>query len=148
MRCSAWGESGRWETPPRRFNHAVVGDNGNRTMPKILLIDDQDSVRTVLRIALERDGYDVEEAVNGRQGLALYGKQPADLVITDITMPEMNGLDLMVELARQFVNVKVIAMSGEINVLAVAKQLGARETLQKPFEIDTFLGIVRDELAH
>jgi DNA-binding NtrC family response regulator len=117
-------------------------------MAKILLIDDEESVRTVLRIALERDGYDVEEAVNGRQGLALYGERPADLVITDIAMPEMNGLDMMVELTQKFLNVKVIAMSGGADSLTVAKQLGACETVQKPFNLDQLLGMIRYALAH
>ena len=62
--------------------------------------------------ALEGVGHEVLEASNGRLGLALYRERSADLIITDIVMPEMSGLELMLELTRNFPNVKVIAMSG------------------------------------
>jgi two-component system response regulator (stage 0 sporulation protein F) len=73
------------------------------------------------------------------------------LVITDIVMPELNGLDMLLELTREFLHAKVIAISGageEKNVLDVAKLLGARQTFQKPFSIPHLLGAVRYELEH
>ena len=102
---------------------------------------------------LERAGHEVTEAPNGRLGLAVYRERPADLVITDILMPEMNGLDLILELTRAFlnVNVKVIAISGAPdtqNALDAAKLLGVRHTVHKPFSIDALLKIVQYELAH
>ena len=93
----------------------------------------------------------VTEAANGRQGLNLYRQRPTDLVITDIVMPEMNGLDMLLELTREFLHAKVIAISGarrEKNVLDVAKLLGARQTFQKPFSLPHLLGAVRYELEH
>ena len=120
-------------------------------MATILIIDDEETIRVFLRSALEVAGYEVMEAVNGRQGLALYRHRPTDLVITDIVMPEMNGLDMLLELTREFLHAKVIAISGageEKNVLDVAKLLGARQTFQKPFNISQFLGAVRYELEH
>ena len=81
-------------------------------MGTILVIDDQESIRTLLRVALEEDGHEVLEASNGLLGLERYRERAADLIIIDILMPEMNGLELMVELTRSFLNVKVIAMSG------------------------------------
>ena len=104
----------------------------------------------LLRAALEGAGYTVLEAPNGRAGLELYREHLADLVITDIAMPEMNGLDLTFELTRDFLNVKIIAMSGEQGKanLQVAKLLGARQTLQKPFSLEHLLTAVRYELAH
>jgi len=120
-------------------------------MATILIIDDEEAVRALLRFALEAAGYEVTEAVNGREGLALYRRGPTDLVITDIAMPEMNGLDMMLELTRYFLDAKVIAISGEgeeKNVLDVAKLLGARRTIQKPFSMSQLLNAVRYELEH
>ena len=120
-------------------------------MASILIIDDEESVRALLRLALETAGYEVTEAVNGRQGLERYRQRQEDLVITDIAMPVMNGLDMLLELTREFLHAKVIAISGvggEQNVLDVAKLLGARQTFQKPFSIPQLLGAVRYELEH
>jgi two-component system response regulator (stage 0 sporulation protein F) len=120
-------------------------------MATILIIDDEEIIRVLLRSALEEAGYEVAEAANGLQGLELYRQRPMDLVITDIVMPEMNGLDLLLALTREFLNTKVIAISGaegEKNVLDVAKLLGARQTFQKPFSLPHLLGAVRYELEH
>lgn len=120
-------------------------------MATILIIDDEPSVRSLLRSVLEGAGYAVVEAADGREGLARYQATPADLVITDILMPGMNGFDLVLELTRTFLNVKVIAMSGapaESVPLDTAKLLGARRTLRKPFTMDALLKAVRYELAH
>jgi two-component system response regulator (stage 0 sporulation protein F) len=120
-------------------------------MATILIIDDDDLIRVLLRSALEETGYEVAEAANGLQGLELYRQRPTDLVITDIIMPEMNGLDLLLALTREFLNAKVIAISGaggEKNVLDVAKLLGARQIFQKPVSLPHLLSAVRYELDH
>ncbi len=120
-------------------------------MATILVIDDQESIRALLRDALEGDGHEVLEAANGRLGLELYRKQSADLIITDILMPEMNGLELMLELTRSFLNVKVIVMTGDLagmGRLDKAKLLGACQTFQKPFDMKELLRAVRYNLAH
>jgi len=120
-------------------------------MAAILVIDDEEIIRVLLRSALEAAGYEVTEATNGREGLDLYRKRPTDLVITDILMPELNGLDMLMELTREFLDAKVIAISGaggERNVLDVAKLLGARQTFPKPFSIPDLLSVVRYELDH
>ena len=121
-------------------------------MASILVIDDEPEIRALLRTVLESAGHTVTEATNGREGVALYRQQPADLVITDIQMPELNGLDLILELTREFLNVKVIAISGaqgeDRSVLNVAKLLGARQTLQKPLSLATFRAAVEYELVH
>ncbi|HSL06040.1 MAG TPA: response regulator, partial [Nitrospiraceae bacterium] len=88
---------------------------------------------------------------NGRIGLELYRFRPTDLVITDILMSEMNGLDMLLELTREFLHAKVIAISGaggEQNVLDRAKLLGARRTFRKPFSLPRLLDAVRYELDH
>ena len=82
-------------------------------MATILIIDDQESIRALLRITLEGVGHEVKEAPNGRIGLELYRFRPTDLVITDILMSEMNGRDMLLELTREFLHAKVIAISGE-----------------------------------
>jgi two-component system response regulator (stage 0 sporulation protein F) len=121
-------------------------------MASILVIDDEPAIRTLLRTLLEHAGHTVTEATNGREGLALHRQQAADLVVTDIYMPEFNGLDLLLELTREFFNAKVIAISGaqggQASGLNVAKLLGARQTFQKPFSLEQFLAAVQDELAH
>ncbi len=120
-------------------------------MATILVIDDQESIRALLRVALEVAGHEVLEASNGRLGLEVYRERSADLIITDIVMPEMDGLEMMLELTRGFLNVKVIAMSGGLESagpLNVAKLLGARQTFQKPFDMNQLLSAVRYELLH
>jgi len=81
-------------------------------MARILLIDDDAPVRRTLRKMLERQGYEVEEAPDGKAGLTLYQENPADLIITDLIMPEMEGIETIMELRRRFPDVKIIAMSG------------------------------------
>jgi len=81
-------------------------------MVTVLVIDDEAPVRAVVRSALGSAGYEVMEASNGREGLALFRQRPPDLVIADILMPELNGLDVIMELTREFLDVKVIAISG------------------------------------
>ena len=120
-------------------------------MAMILIIDDEEPIRVLLRSALQAEGYEVAEAVNGREGFKRYRDRPADLVITDIVMPELNGLDMLLELTREFLHAKVIAISGageEKNLLDVAKLLGARQTFQKPFSMPQLLSAVRYELQH
>lgn len=120
-------------------------------MATILVIDDEEIIRVLLRSALEGEGYEVTEAANGREGLDLYRQKPSNLIITDILMPEMSGLDMLLELTREFLDAKVIAVSGageEKNVLDVAKLLGARQTFKKPFSIPDVLDAVRYELEH
>lgn len=117
-------------------------------MSTILVIDDQQAMRQLLRSVLESAGHQVMEASNGRMGLAVYSDQPTDLMITDIAMPEMNGLEMLAELKRSFPDVKVIVISGaSSHELETAKRLGARQTLPKPFAINQLLDAVRDELA-
>ncbi len=120
-------------------------------MATILVIDDEQSVRSRLNRALSQAGYEVREACNGREGLDQYRESPTDLVITDILMPDEDGLEATLELTREFPEARIIAMtggSGERNFLDVAKLFGARRTLTKPFELEKLLGVVREELQN
>ncbi len=115
----------------------------------ILVIEDQASVRTLLAQVLEEAGYQVYEASDGRQGLERFHTQPVDLVLTDLEMPEMNGLDLILELTRTFLDVKVIAMSGHsAEQLQAARLLGARQTFAKPLNLSELLRAIEYELLH
>ena len=124
---------------------------GGTQMATILVVDDQEPIRALLRDALEGDGHEVLEAANGRLGLELYRKRPADLIITDMVMPEMNGLDMLLELTRRSPNVKIIAISGgreSQGWLNAAKLLGTCQTFQKPFDMKQLLSAVRYDLVH
>ena len=121
-------------------------------MPKrILVIDDEESVRFVVKEMLEFEGYEVTTAPNGKVGLQLFRKDPTDLILTDIFMPEMEGLETIRELHRDFPQLKIIAMSGGgesgmLSFLSFAKRFGALRTLRKPFSREELLATVRELL--
>lgn len=120
-------------------------------MTRILLIEDDDQVRNMLRAVLEQEGYNVGEARNGREGVAHCRATPAALVITNILMPEQEGLETIRILRQEFPAVKIIAISGggqrgNLDFLAVARQLGALRTLRKPFAMQELRTAVEDVL--
>ena len=120
-------------------------------MARILIIDDDDLFRIMLRKMLEYEGYDVVDAPDGNEGVRLYRKEPTDLVITDILMPEKEGIEIIRELRSDFSEVKIIAISGGgsvgiNNYLDIAKMLGAQFTFKKPFRREEFLEAVRESL--
>jgi DNA-binding response OmpR family regulator len=120
-------------------------------MPRILLIEDDNDVRTMLRLTLAHFGHTVIEASNGREGLELFNTANADLVITDIVMPEKEGLEILIELReRQVPPVKIIAISGggqrkAADYLRLAKLMGAARVLAKPFSSEVLIATI-DEL--
>jgi len=118
---------------------------------RILLIEDEASVRECLAYALAHAGYEVLEAADGKEGITLYHKAPADLIITDLIMPEQDGLEVIMEVRRNFPEAKIIAISGggrlrNTGYLKTAKKLGATSTLIKPFAIDELLQVVQENL--
>jgi two-component system response regulator (stage 0 sporulation protein F) len=115
----------------------------------ILVIEDHASVRTLLAQVLHDAGYQVCEAATGREGLERFREQPVDLVITDLEMPEMTGLEVILALTRAFLDVKVIAMSGHsADELQKAKLMGARQIFAKPLDLPALLNAVQYELQH
>ena len=107
-------------------------------MPRILVVEDDDLMRDGLRQMIEREGHEALAAENGLLGLKLFQTHEIDLVITDVLMPEKDGLELIKEIRACNPEVKIIAMSGggrisSKNYLSVAKRLGANGTLTKPF---------------
>lgn len=115
-------------------------------MARILVVDDDESIRFLLRAVLEFQGYDVIEAENGYEGLLCYQAEPADLVITDMQMPVMDGLELLMELQRTFPRVKVIAISGGRRTLEVARTF-TPHTFEKPFSLEEVLDTVHELAA-
>lgn len=120
-------------------------------MARILIIEDDNEVRDYLESVLSRDGYDVAGASNGKDGVALFQQDPADLVITDIIMPEKDGIETILDLKRSNPGLKVIAISGggraePENYLHSAKLIGANLTLRKPFTNEAMLEAVRSLL--
>ena len=118
-------------------------------MARILVIEDEGDVRSLYSRILKHAGHDVIEAPDGKVGIALYRENPADLVITDIIMPEKEGIELIIELRRDFPDVKIIAVSGGGQLMAsatclrLAKGLGAVRTLAKPFSQQELVDTVR-----
>ena len=114
-------------------------------MKRILVVDDDSELRQVLAQTLVQAGYEVATAANGRQASALYRSQTPDIVITDMYIPDKDGLEALMELRGDFPEIKVIAISGAVskdNVLQVASILGAACTLVKPFEPAELLRVV------
>jgi two-component system, chemotaxis family, chemotaxis protein CheY len=107
-------------------------------MPSILLIDDEESFRAVLKVSLEQMGHTVVAAKDGREGVASYSKGTFDLVITDLIMPDKEGIETIMDLRKLNPAVKIIAMSGggrvtSVDYLQIARQVGAKKILAKPF---------------
>src|SRR5262249_10790088 len=113
-------------------------------MCRIVLIDDDEPFRNMLTKTLVRAGHEVREAKNGRIGLEVCEDSPPDLVITDLVMPEQEGVATIMELRRCHPKVKIIAISGggrhlPLSYLEIARHLGAEETLAKPFSHEEIL---------
>ncbi len=121
-------------------------------MAHILVIDDEVQIREVLRTVLERIGYEVTEAADGVEGLQMYAKGGIDLVVTDIIMPEKGGIDTIMDIRRDYPDVKIIAISGggmcgDVSYLDMALGVGADRAIGKPFVLDDFLESVEELLA-
>lgn len=118
---------------------------------RILLLDDEPELRSTLRDRLILEGYDVQTAPDGRRGLKLYQENPVDLVITDVLMPEMDGLEVIRVLCGTPAPPLIIAMSGggsrDLDFLVEATEFGATRTLSKPFRLDDLIILVNDLLS-
>ena len=111
----------------------------------ILVVDDNDSVRRVVCSMLEEGGFEVCEAANGVEASRILKQQQFDLVITDLVMPEYEGIELIQSIRQEYPGVKVLAISGvgSANVyLKTASLLGATDILAKPFSQDALLSAV------
>jgi CheY-like chemotaxis protein len=132
-----------------KARHLIEARRGPRTTPasdrraaracfRILVIDDDSAMRTTIRTALQHAGFTVHEAIDGERGIEAYREHRPDLVITDIFMPEKEGIATMLEMRRMDPATRILAISGGgrmlgREVLSTAAQLGATATLAKPF---------------
>lgn len=120
-------------------------------MARILVIDDEPDILLMLKKMLERAGYLVDMAINGNEGLELFNKFPVDLIITDIVMPEKEGLETIREIKRQKPDIKIIAISGggridSTEYLSSARLFGASRIFQKPFKQKEMISAVKELL--
>lgn len=118
-------------------------------MPKILLVDDEDACAAMVKDALTRFGYEVVRARNGEEALRLYDPQTIHLVLTDLFMPGMEGMELIMKLEQRDAGVRIIAMSGgglglPGVYLPMAERLGAVKALSKPFTMESLRVAVQE----
>jgi two-component system chemotaxis response regulator CheY len=131
------------------------GAHTNRSeenVPKILVIDDDAIVRKTIVQLLEEAGYVVPFAEDGLRGMMLFRSEEPDLVITDIIMPEQEGIQTITEMRKAKPDAKIIAISGggrigNTDFLKIARVLGAMDVISKPFDPDKLLAIVENCLA-
>src|SRR5574342_1289200 len=119
-------------------------------MATILIIDDVDSIRYLRKEVMEKAQQRVLEVRDGREGLTLYQKNKVDLVLMDILMPGTDGLEATLQLTREYLDAKIIAMTGaqgDRNFLDVAKLFGARRVFEKPFDLAKLVQAVKEDLT-
>jgi DNA-binding response OmpR family regulator len=132
-------------------------------MTKVIVIDDEEDIRIALEEAFTRAGFEVEVASNGNDGMNLLREHGADLVITDIIMPGIDGVETAHNIRREFPTTKIIVMSGGGNAaplgyeptaitttayLASAAAIGADLTLTKPFDREELIKAAKELTAH
>jgi CheY-like chemotaxis protein len=121
-------------------------------MAQILIIDDDETICSVFKRFLSGKGHEVECASNGREGLRMVESGMPDLVITDIMMPETDGLEVVMSIRGRDADIPIIAISGGMHAmpmdfLPMAKKFGARKVLYKPVELDDLLLAVEEVLG-
>ena len=114
-----------------------------RTSPSILVADDETAIKELVREMLESSGYKVYTASDGREVITCLRENPVDLLITDLVMPEQEGVETICQARQMLPELKVIAISGGATLyLKIARLLGATATLQKPFSMDALISTV------
>jgi len=120
-------------------------------LKRILVVDDEAQIRSMLTLMLEQEGYEVYTAENGEEGFTLVGRHSFDLVITDMIMPVKDGLKFIMELVRDYPDLKILAISGGGAIkaeryLTMAGYLGDIATLEKPFKREALLDLVKKQI--
>lgn len=113
---------------------------------KLLVVDDQFGIRVLLKEVFEKDGYETFDASNGKLALSIIEKEKPDLILLDMKIPGMDGIEILREIQNRQIQVNVIMMTayGELEMINEAKSLGAMTHFSKPFDIDE----VRDKVRH
>ena len=114
----------------------------------ILVVDDNPDLGLTLKVALELEGFTAEVASTGSEAIALQRQKPADVLITDIFMPDSDGFELIATVRREYPETRIVVMSGggqklKRDYLSSAELIGVDATLQKPFEIDELLKVLK-----
>ncbi len=120
-------------------------------MSRVLIIEDNEDMRGLLAMALRVEGFEVATAHNGARALEELDRAPADVIVTDLFMPDKDGIETIEEIRRKHPAAKIVAMSGWQSLqgpdyLDVAREIGAVGTLRKPFEPAELIDIVRKVL--
>jgi CheY-like chemotaxis protein len=116
---------------------------------RVIVIEDNDDFRKLALRWFESCGIEAEGAANGAQGIELQRARPADVIVTDIFMPDMEGIETIDGLRKEFPAAKIIAMSGrdpmvKFDVFEVAREVGASQTFKKPFRFEELVAAVRE----
>src|SRR3954468_10053754 len=134
-------------TVSRSINRSRKDSVTTAAKQRILVVDDDASIRRTLSILLNKAGYEVFQAADGSEAVRLWRDRGGDLVITDLHMPEKDGIQTIIELLSHSPGVRIIAMSGggqakRLDLLGNASLLGAVLTIEKPFTIDEMIAVV------
>ena len=118
-------------------------------MPRVLVIEDDADFRDVLRRSLEAEGFEVAAAPDGAQALQMQRERPASVVVSDIFMPEKEGVETILELRKHYPQTKIVAISGggesvRGDYLPVVHELGVCRAFRKPFDLDDLIHTVRE----
>jgi CheY-like chemotaxis protein len=113
-----------------------------------LIVDDNADLRLMLKVALESAGYAVQVAADGREALRLQREDPADVVITDLFMPETDGFETIQSLRADYPHTRIVVMSGDSqrvrqDYLSSAELMGVQATLRKPVDVELLLQMLR-----
>lgn len=114
---------------------------------QVLTVDDSATVRSVLRMTLEREGYEIIEAENGKRALEIFPDTGVDMVVTDLNMPEMDGIDLIKEVRKKpgarFMPIIMLTTESQPEKKQEGKKAGASGWITKPFKPEQLLAVVR-----
>jgi YesN/AraC family two-component response regulator len=126
-------------------NHSTESETyKNSLMKNILVVDDNQMMRKLIKNLFHGEEFEIKEATNGMEGLDFVKQNPVDLIITDIVMPKMEGIELIMNLRRDFPKIKIIAISGgKPYYLYMAKKLGIDGIFTKPLNHQAFLQAVK-----
>jgi len=122
-------------------------------MAKILVIDDNDQFREMMREYLESEGYEVLVASDGKIGVELYRENKPDLVITDVIMPEKDGAEVIFDLQKEFPGIKIIVMTGggqgdaQAYLKSITAYSNVKYAFEKPFAMDELLVAVKESIG-
>jgi DNA-binding NtrC family response regulator len=122
-------------------------------MARFLIIDDDEDLGSVVQMILELDGHEAAVSTNAESAVKMHRVRAADVLITDIFMPDKDGFEVIRQFRREFPDVSIVAMSGggemlrSLRYLSSAREIGAVHSIRKPFEKESLLAVVHEVLA-